>query len=64
VTRTCTAVLHVRVLGSEPAGALEFQERAYEHGASPLNYLAPYVRELYKVERDRPTREEQMRLIV
>ena len=30
---------------------MEFQERAYEHGASPLNYLTPFVRELYNLDR-------------
>lgn len=40
-----------------------FQEQAYEHGASPLNYLTPFVRELYELDPHRPTRFDQMRLI-
>jgi hypothetical protein len=46
------------------AEKLDFQERAYEHGASPLNYLSPFVRELYNLDRNRPSLREQMRLIV
>ena len=43
---------------------VEFQERAYEHGASPFNYLTPFVRELYNLDLNRLTHKEQMRLIV
>lgn len=43
---------------------IEFQERAYEHGASPLNYLTPFFRELFNLDLNRPTHREQMRLIV
>jgi len=44
------------------ANALEFQEKAYEDGASPFNYLTPAVRELYALDPQHKTRLEQMRL--
>ena len=44
--------------------ALEFQEKAYEDGASPFNYLTPPVRQLYALDPHHKTRLEQMRLTV
>lgn len=41
-----------------------FQERVYEHGASPFNYLTPYFRELYNLDPHQSPGLEQMRLIV
>jgi eukaryotic-like serine/threonine-protein kinase len=40
-----------------------FEERSFEHGASPLNYLTPYLRELYELDPHRSKRLEQMRLL-
>lgn len=42
----------------------EFQERVYDHGASPFNYLAPYFRELYNLDPHQSPGLAQMRLIV
>jgi eukaryotic-like serine/threonine-protein kinase len=42
--------------------ALEYQERAYEDGASPFNYLTPSIRELYALDPYHRDRLEQMRL--
>jgi TolB-like protein/tetratricopeptide (TPR) repeat protein len=42
--------------------ALEFQEKAYEDGASPLNYLTPFIRDLYALDPKQKQRLEQMRL--
>ena len=42
--------------------ALEYQEKAYEDGASPFNYLTPNVRELYALDPHHKKRLEQMRL--
>ena len=44
------------------AAALEHQERAYEDGASPLNYLSPFVRDLFQLDPDQRDRLRQMRL--
>jgi tetratricopeptide (TPR) repeat protein/TolB-like protein/tRNA A-37 threonylcarbamoyl transferase component Bud32 len=44
--------------------ALEFQERAYEEGASPFNYLSPCIRALYALSPHHKKRLEQMRLIL
>jgi len=44
--------------------ALEYQERAYEDGAPPFNYLAPNIRELYALDPHHKSRLEQMRLIL
>ena len=44
--------------------ALEYQEMAYAHGASPFNYLFPGIRELYARSPDHKKRLEQMRLIL
>jgi tetratricopeptide (TPR) repeat protein len=44
--------------------ALEYQEKAYEDGASPLNYLTPNVRNLYALDPHHKKRLEQMRLAV
>jgi TolB-like protein/Tfp pilus assembly protein PilF len=48
----------------ERARALEYQEKAYEDGASPFNYLSPCIRALYALSPDHKKRLEQMRLIV
>ena len=42
--------------------ALEYQERAYEDGASPFNYLTPFIRPLYALSPHHKKRLEQMRL--
>jgi TolB-like protein/tetratricopeptide (TPR) repeat protein len=42
--------------------ALEYQEKAYEDGASPLNYLTPFIRDLYALDPGQQQRLEQMRL--
>jgi len=44
--------------------ALEFQEKAYEDGASPFNYLYPCVRDLYALDPYHKERLRQMRLVV
>ncbi len=44
--------------------ALEYQEKAYEDGAAPFNYLAPFIRDLYALSPHHKRRLEQMRLIV
>jgi TolB-like protein/Tfp pilus assembly protein PilF len=44
--------------------ALEYQERAYEDGASPLNYLTPFIRDLYALDPHQKKRLEQMRLVL
>jgi len=44
--------------------ALEYQEKAYEDGAAPFNYLTPCIRELYALSPHHKRRLEQMRLIV
>jgi TolB-like protein/tRNA A-37 threonylcarbamoyl transferase component Bud32 len=44
--------------------ALEYQEKAYEDGASPFNYLTPAIRALYARSPHHKKRLEQMRLIV
>jgi tRNA A-37 threonylcarbamoyl transferase component Bud32/tetratricopeptide (TPR) repeat protein len=44
--------------------ALDWQERAYQDGASPFNYLFPGIREVYARSPDHRRRLEQMRLIV
>ena len=45
-------------------GALEHQERAYEDGAPPLNYLTPFIRNLYSLDPLHRDRLHQMRLNV
>lgn len=42
--------------------ALEYQEKAYEDGASPFNYLFPGIRALYALSPRHKKRLEQMRL--
>jgi eukaryotic-like serine/threonine-protein kinase len=42
--------------------ALAYQEKAYEDGASPFNYLTPGIRTLYARSPDHKKRLEQMRL--
>ncbi len=44
--------------------ALQYQEKAYEDGASPFNYLTPCIRALYALSADHKKRLEQMRLIL
>lgn len=44
--------------------ALEYQEKAYQDGAAPFNYLAPCIRDLYALSPHHKRRLEQMRLIV
>jgi serine/threonine protein kinase/tetratricopeptide (TPR) repeat protein len=46
----------------ERVRALEYQEKAYEDGASPLNYLTPSIRDLYARDPYHKKRLEQMRL--
>lgn len=45
-------------------GALAHQERAYEDGAPPLNYLTPFIRNLYSLDPLHRDRLHQMRLNV
>ncbi len=44
--------------------ALEYQEKAYEDGASPFNYLTPFIRALYALSPHHKKRLEQMRLVL
>jgi serine/threonine protein kinase/tetratricopeptide (TPR) repeat protein len=44
--------------------ALEYQEKAYEDGASPFNYLFPGIRALYALSPRHKKRLEQMRLVL
>ena len=46
------------------ARALEYQEQAYRDGASPFNYLAPNIRDLYALDPLQKKRLEQMRLVL
>ena len=46
----------------DPARALAYQERAYQDGSSPFNYLSPSIRELYALDPYHKKRLEQMRL--
>jgi tetratricopeptide (TPR) repeat protein len=48
----------------ERSKALGYQERAYEDGASPFNYFAPSIRDLYALDPQQRRRLEQMRLII
>jgi TolB-like protein/tRNA A-37 threonylcarbamoyl transferase component Bud32 len=48
----------------EGAKALGYQERAYQDGASPFNYLTPNIRELYALDPQHKKRLEQMRLLL
>jgi TolB-like protein/tetratricopeptide (TPR) repeat protein len=48
----------------ERARALEYQEQAYLDGASPFNYLAPNVRDLYALDPRHTKRLDQMRLVL
>jgi tetratricopeptide (TPR) repeat protein len=45
-----------------PEAALKHQERAYQDGASPLNYLNPFVRDLFSLDPDQRYRLRQMHL--
>ena len=44
--------------------ALDYQEQAYADGASPLNYLSPFIRSLFSLDRHHQIRLRQMRLDV
>ena len=44
--------------------ALEYQEKAYEDGASPFNYLTPFIRDVYALSSHHKKRLEQMRLVL
>ncbi len=44
--------------------ALQYQEKAYEDGASPFNYLNPCIRDLYALSPHHKRRLEQMRLVL
>ena len=44
--------------------ALAYQEKAYEDGASPFNYLFAGIRSLYARSPHHKRRLEQMRLVV
>jgi serine/threonine protein kinase/tetratricopeptide (TPR) repeat protein len=44
--------------------ALEYQEKAYEDGAPPLNYLSPFIGDLYTLDPHQKKRLDQMRLIL
>ena len=48
----------------EKERALEYQERAYEDGASPFNYLTPFIRGLYALSPQHKKRLLQMRLVL
>jgi TolB-like protein/tetratricopeptide (TPR) repeat protein len=48
----------------EKERALEYQEKAYEDGASPFNYLTPFIRGLYALSPQHKRRLEQMRLVL
>jgi hypothetical protein len=49
---------------ADPDRALEYQERAYQDGSSPFNYLSPSIRELYALDPYHKKRLEQMRLVL
>ncbi len=44
--------------------ALQYQEKAYEDGASPFNYFSPCIRALYALSPNHKKRLEQMRLVL
>ncbi|MEP7000535.1 MAG: protein kinase [bacterium] len=44
--------------------ALAYQDKAYEDGASPFNYLTPSIRDLYALDPYHRERLEQMRLVL
>jgi serine/threonine protein kinase/tetratricopeptide (TPR) repeat protein len=46
------------------ARALQYQEQAYRDGASPFNYLAPNIRDLYALDPLHKKRLDQMRLVL
>jgi tetratricopeptide (TPR) repeat protein len=48
----------------ERSQALEYQEKAYQDGASPFNYFVPSIRDLYALDPQQKGRLEQMRLAV
>lgn len=58
----CYVFIHAGLGDREQA--LAFQERAYEDGASPFNYLAPYIRDLYALDPRHKERLAQMRLAI
>ena len=48
----------------EKERAMEYQEKAYEDGASPFNYLTPFIRRLYALSPQHKKRLDQMRLVL
>ncbi len=50
-------------LGDRPR-ALEYQDKAYDDGASPFNYFAPSIRDLYALDPRHKQRLQQMRLVI
>ena len=44
--------------------AMEYQEKAYEDGASPFNYLTPSIRSFYALSPHHKKRLDQMRLVL
>jgi serine/threonine protein kinase/tetratricopeptide (TPR) repeat protein len=58
----CYVYIHAGL--GERVKALEYQEKAYEDGASPFNYLVPIIRDLYALDPQQKRRLEQMRLIL
>ena len=63
---TCAPHCYVYIFHGmgERQRALEHQERAYEDGAPPLNYLTPFIRNLYSLDPLHRDRLRQMRLNV
>ena len=48
----------------EKEHAMEYQEKAYEDGASPFNYLTPFIRRFYALSPQHKKRLDQMRLVL
>jgi tetratricopeptide (TPR) repeat protein/TolB-like protein/predicted Ser/Thr protein kinase len=62
VAPQCYVFVHAGL--GERERALTFQDRAYEDGAPPFNYLAPYIRDFYALDPRNKHRLQQMRLVV
>ena len=58
----CYVYIHAGL--GDRATALDYQERAYQDGASPFNYFVPSIRDLYALDPQYKRRLEQMRLAV
>jgi TolB-like protein/tetratricopeptide (TPR) repeat protein/tRNA A-37 threonylcarbamoyl transferase component Bud32 len=58
----CYVFIHAGL--GDRSQALRFQGSAYQDGASPFNYLAPYIRDLYTLDPHHKRRLEQMRLVL